>query len=307
MRRRLVILASLAIVLALARATGFRTIAQVWHAVDPRSVLAVIACYYGSLALRIVSWRLLLGPGAPPARTLVSPLALGFVLSHVAPAKTGEPMPALLVSRAARVPLPAALSVLTAERGAHFLLLLATFVPAAALSARALTPAARVAAIALAALVAATPFAPTILRRASRAASRLPRVGAAAAAYFAALAELLRSPRRLAGLLACSAAFWVLQYLSLWSILRGGGVGVNPLEAAAVAGCAILGGTLTLLPLGTQDGISALALQAFGVPLAQGFALALFHTALSLGCGAVLALVVGALGLLRGSKGGEGI
>ena len=306
MRRRLVILASLAIVLALARATGFDTIAQVWRAVDPRSVLAVIACYFGSLALRVASWRLLLGPGGPPSLTLFSPLALGFVLSHVAPAKTGEPMPAFLVSRAARVPLPATLSVLTAERAAHFLLLLATFVPAAALSARALSPAARAAAIVLAGLVAAVPFAPTLLRRTARAASKLPRVGPAAAAYLVALNDLLRSPGRLAGLVACSAAFWVLQYLSLWSILRGGGVAVNPIEAAAVAGSAILGGTLTLLPLGTQDGISAIALQTFGVPLSLGFSLALFHTMLSLGCGASVALVVGARGLLRGSKDHDG-
>lgn len=305
MRRRLVILASLAIVLALARAAGFDTIAQVWRTVDRRAVLAVIVCYYGSLVLRIASWRLLLSPAAPPARTLASPLALGFVLSHVAPAKTGEPMPALLVSRAAGIPFPTALSVLTAERGAHLLLLLATFIPAAALTATALSRAAQLAALLLAAVAVAAPFAPALLRRAAVLASRLPRVGKAAAAYLGALAELLRSPRRLAALVACSAAFWVLQYLSLWSILRGGGVDVNLLQAAAVAGCAILGGTLSLLPFGTQDGISALALQTLGVPLATGFALALFHTTLSLGCGALVAAAVGVSGLARQS-GGDG-
>ncbi|MFN8176566.1 MAG: lysylphosphatidylglycerol synthase transmembrane domain-containing protein [bacterium] len=302
MRRRLVILASLAIVFALVRATGFRTIAGVWRTVDPRAVAVVVACWYGSLALRIASWRILLGEGAPPARTLASPLALGFVLSYAAPAKTGEPMPALLASRASGLPFATTLSVLTAERAAHLLLLLATFVPAAAFTAGAALPlarAARAASLGLAALAAASPFAPALLRRAGRAAARVRRGGPAVAAYCDALADLLGSPRRVTALLALSAAFWALQYFSLWAILRGGGAPVNPLEAATVAGCAILGGTLSLLPLGTQDGISALALRAFGVPLARGFSLALFHTTLSLGCGALLALAIAAAGAAR--------
>ena len=58
--------------------------------------------------------------------------------------------------------------------------------------------------------------------------------------------------------------------------------------AAAVSGAAVLGGTLTMLPLGTQDGISAAVLAGLGVPAATGFALALFHTLLSLGCGLAL-------------------
>ena len=76
--------------------------------------------------------------------------------------------------------------------------------------------------------------------------------------------------------------------MSLWAILDGGGASVNLVGAAVVAGAAILGGTLTLLPLGTQDGISAVVLAGLGVPLATGFALALFHTVLSLLCGLAL-------------------
>jgi hypothetical protein len=63
-----------------------------------------------------------------------------------------------------------------------------------------------------------------------------------------------------------------------------------------------LGGTLSLIPLGTQDGISALVLRAFGVPLATGFSLALFHTTLSLACGAALVLLLPALASQRGSR-----
>ncbi len=298
MRRWFVILASLALVLALARAAGFETIGAVWRSVDPRGVAVSVACYYACLAARVLAWRRLLAGDAPPLRTLAPPLALGFVLANVAPAKSGEPASALLLARAAGIPRSVTLSVLTAERGAHLLALLATFVPAAALAAGArlhLSDAARAAALLLAVLLAALPFVPAVLRRAAALAPRLPRGGAALGRYLDALAALLRAPRALVALFALSLAFWILQYASLGAILRAGGVPVNPAQAAAVAGAAILGGTLSLLPLGTQDGISALALGALGVPLATGFALALFHTAVGLACGGLLAVVLGAV------------
>jgi uncharacterized membrane protein YbhN (UPF0104 family) len=303
-RRWLVIAASLALAVALAKAAGFGTVAQVWRTLDLRGPLVSIACYYASLAIRVASWRRLLGPGAPAIRALAPPLALGFVVSHVAPAKAGEPVAALLAARALRLPLATTLAVLTAERALHVVTLLATFAPAAALAAGealSLSRAARAAAFLLAATLAALPLLPAVLRRATRLAARQPRSGAAAAAYLTSLASLLRSPSRVAPLAALSAGFWLLQYLSLAAILRAGDVDVNLLQAAAVAGAAVLGGTLSLLPLGTQDGISALALGAFGVPLARGFALALFHTLLGILCGAALAAALAGWALRQGN------
>ncbi len=297
MRRWVVIAASLALVLALARAAGFGTIAAVWGSVDPRGIAVAVACYYACLGVRVLAWRRLLGDAAPPLRTLAPPLALGFVLANVAPAKSGEPASALLLARAAGIPRSVTLSVLTAERGAHLLALLATFVPAAAFAAGArlqLSGAARTAAVVLAILLVALPFVPAVLGRAAELAPRLPRSGAALGRYLHALSALLRAPRGLVVLFALSLAFWTLQYASLGAILRAGGVPVNPAQAAAVAGAAILGGTLSLLPLGTQDGISALALGTLGVPLSTGFALALFHSALGLACGGLLAVLLGA-------------
>ena len=292
MRRWIVILASLVLVLALARVAGFGTIATVWRSLDPRGVAVSVACYFAALAVRGLCWHRLLGSAAPPVRTLAPPLALGFVLSHVAPAKTGEPAPALLLARSTGIPLATSLSVLAAERGAHLVTLLATFVPAAALTAGsvlALSGAARAAALLLAIAVAVLPLTPGVLGGASRWAARLPRVGATASSTLSALAALVGSPATMAPLLALSVVFWILQYVSLAAILRAGDVSVNLPQAAAVSGAAILGGTLTLLPLGTQDGISALALGGLGVPLERGFALALFHSTLSLLCGAALA------------------
>jgi uncharacterized protein (TIRG00374 family) len=291
-RRWVVIVASLAILLALTKAAGFREVARTWTSIALPGILLSVACYYSAVVVRILAWRLLLGADAPSARALAAPLAVGFVLGHVTPAKSGEPVTALLVSRAFDLPRSRTLSVLAAERGLQLVALLATFVPAAALVAGdvlELQGAIRFAAAALAAGLVALLFAPPLLRRAAPAAARLPRIGDGAARFTRALAELLAEPGRVLPLLGLAAVFWTLQYLSLWAILRAGGTSVNLIEAAAVAGSAILGGTLSMLPLGTQDGISALVLGGLGVPLAEGFALALFHTFLSLACGLLLA------------------
>jgi hypothetical protein len=254
--------------------------------------------------VRILSWRLLLAADAPPLARLTPPLALGFLLGHVSPAKSGEPAAALLVSRAFDLPMVRTLSALTAERALQFLVLLATFVPSATAYAGEILEirgAAEAAAILLAALTAGTLAASPLLRRIAPTAARVPRIGPVMRSYFESLAEILTSRRRVIPLLALGTIYWTLQYVSLWAILDGGGVSVNLIAAAVVAGSAILGGTLTMLPLGTQDGISAVVLAGLGVPLAQGFSLALFHTVLSLACG--LALLAILPFLVRDAKG----
>jgi len=299
--------ASLALLLALVKAAGFREVAGTWRSVAPLGIALSVAAYYSSVGVRILAWRLLLGAESPPARALAGPLALGFVLGHVTPAKSGEPATALLVSRRFGLPLARTLSVLAAERGLQLVVLLATFVPAAVLTAGSVLEirgAARAAGAVLALLLVALLFAPSLLERAAPVAARLPRVGDGISRFLASLAELLADRRRIAPLVPLTFVFWCLQYLSLWAILRAGGTSVNPIEAATVAGSAILGGTLSLLPLGTQDGISALVLGSLGVPLARGFALALFHTALSLGFGLVIVVLAPMLGGARDAPDG---
>jgi uncharacterized protein (TIRG00374 family) len=298
-RRWLVIVASLALLLALVKAAGFREVAGTWRSVAPLGIALSAAAYYAAIGVRILAWRLLLGADAPSAGSLSAPLALGFVLGHVTPAKSGEPATALLVSRRFGLPLARTLSVLAAERGLQLIVLLATFVPAAVLtagSALEIRGAARAAGAVLALLLVALAFAPPLLVRGSSWAVRIPRLGGGISRFLASLAGLLADRRRIAPLVPLTLVFWCLQYLSLWAILRAGGTSVNPIEAATVAGSAILGGTLTLLPLGTQDGISALVLGSLGVPLARGFALALFHTALSLACGLLVVVVAPLVG-----------
>ncbi|MGQ0722976.1 MAG: lysylphosphatidylglycerol synthase domain-containing protein [Candidatus Eiseniibacteriota bacterium] len=295
MRRWFVILASVAILLGLARAAGFRQVLDVWRTVEPRGILLSVLCYFAAAAVRVLLWRRLLGADAPPFAALAPPLAAGFVLGHVTPAKAGEPAASLLVSRAFGLPLARTLAVLAAERAVQLLALLATFAPAAVLAAggslriRGTTVAAL---LLLAALAAAFALLPRALPRLAARAAGLPHVGRVFADFVSALADLARRRELLPSLGALAVLYWSLQYASLWAILDAGGANVNLLEAAAVAGAAILGGTLSMLPLGTQDGISAVALAGLGVPLARGFALALFHTLLSLACGMTLALAL---------------
>jgi uncharacterized protein (TIRG00374 family) len=287
-RRWLVILASVAVVLGLARAAGFREVLDVWRTVQPRGILLSVLCYYAAAAARVLLWRRLLGPDAPPFAALAPPLAAGFVLGHVTPAKSGEPAAALLVSRFFGLPRSRTLAVLTAERVVQLVALLATLAPAAVLAAGGtleIRGAALAALLVLAALAAALALLPAALPRLAERAAALPRFGSAARDYVGALADLTTGRKLIPSLGALAVLFWSLQYISLWAILDAGGANVNLLEAAAVAGAAILGGTLSMLPLGTQDGISAVVLSELGVPLARGFALALFHTLLSLGCG----------------------
>lgn len=292
MRRWMFIVASLVVILALVQLAGFREVGRIWSAIAPWGIATSISCYVLALVVRVAAWKLLLRPEAPPALSLTPPLALGIVLGNVTPAKSGEPVTAVLVSRAFGLPLPRTLSVLTAERGAQLLTLLATFLLAAVVTAadllelRGLVVGGAVAAVAL--LVGAL-LAPNAVTRLRPAVARIPRLGEAAASFLDGLADLLRQPRLMGPLLLFGLAFWLLQYMSLWAILSAGGASVNPIEATVVAGAAILGGTLSMLPLGTQDGISAAVLAAFDVPLRQGFALALFHSALSLAMGMGLA------------------
>lgn len=304
MRKPLLFIASLTILLILARAAGFQQIASVWKTLDPKMIALSVGCYFASIAARVLSWRILLADASPPGWKLVPPLALGFVLGHVAPAKTGEPATAVLVSKSLGIPLHRTLSALTAERALQLVLLLATFLSAAAAKAGDLLEirgAIQLSAALLLLLLFGLLGARPLLARLAPRTQTIPRIGPAASDYFLSLHEVLGDRRRLVFLAALAGIFWILQYLSLWSILVAGGTQVDLPAAAVVAGAAILGGTLSLMPLGTQDGISAVVLRAFGVPLATGFSLALFHTTLSLACGAALVLIIPLIGSGRKS------
>lgn len=295
MRRWLALLLSIGILLTLARLSGFRELSQVWRSIELPKIALASLCYYAAMAVRIASWRILLGKGSPPLLALGPPLILGFILGHVAPAKTGEPTAALLASRTFGLPLARTFSVLTAERALQLLLLLATFLPCASLYAGRILEIERASTLVGTLLVLGSLLllgTPSLARRLAPFADRLPRFGPVLSEALLSLAAILSSRAKVVPILILGTLYWLLQYVSLWAILLGGGVPVNLAGAAVVAGSAILGGTLSMIPLGTQDGISAVVLAGLGVPLARGFALSLFHTLLSLALGL---LALGAL------------
>jgi uncharacterized membrane protein YbhN (UPF0104 family) len=212
-RRWFVILASVAILLGLARAAGFREVLDVWRSVEPRGIVLSALCYYAAVTVRILLWRRLLGPEAPSFAALAPPLAAGFVLGHVTPAKSGEPAASLLVSRAFGLPLSRTLAVLTAERAVQLVALLATFAPAATLAAGGVLEirgAVLAALLVLAALVAAAALLPEALPRLAEQAAKLPRFGPAARDYLRALADLSAGRKLLPSLGALAVLFWTL-------------------------------------------------------------------------------------------------
>jgi uncharacterized membrane protein YbhN (UPF0104 family) len=311
-RKILLLVASLALLLILARAAGFHHIGETWRRIPGPAILLSMACFLGSIAMRILAWKALLGAGVPSPWALAPTLAVGFVLGSIVPAKAGEPAVALLASRGFGVPLARTLSALAAERGVQLIVLLTAFVAAVALRAGTLLDvrsAALAAAIVLVAILAGVFLARPHFGRAASAARRIPRIGPALAASFVELDTTLRDRPLLLRLVVLASLFWLLQFLSLWAILTGGGLSIDLAGAAVVAGAAILGSTISFLPLGTQDGISAVVLRAFGVPLATGFALALFHTMLSLACSAALVVLMpwfGVRGAPRDSDASQG-
>lgn len=290
-RRTLFLLCSVALVLILAKAAGFHQIASTWKSLRLEGVLLSVACYYASLGVRVATWKILLGNGSPSTSRLLPPLALGFILGHLLPAKTGEPLTAVLLARTFRLPLGRALAALASERGLQLLVLLATFTAAAAWTAGNVfalqsmrNGAVILLGISMVGIFALRPG----LRLLRGPLEKLPKVGPALRDSLNALEHTLSNRRSVVLLSLLTGVFWGLQYLSLWAMLNASTEAVTFPEAAVVAGAAILGGTLTLLPLGTQDGISAAVLNSFGVPLGVGFSLALAHTALSFACGALV-------------------
>jgi uncharacterized membrane protein YbhN (UPF0104 family) len=296
MKRWLAALVSLALIVTLVRLAGVRTVWQAWTEVHPAAIAASVACYLAALGVRVVLWRALLGGGLT---SFVRPIVVGSVLGHVLPLKVGDVAPALLVARVQNLPLPRTLSTLTVERVSQLIALIATFLPAAwlALAHTNAFPQVERAALAFLALTvgAAVLVLAIAATRRGRSTNRLLR---AWHEYAQSLGTLVRAPRTLALTSSLGLTYWVLQYASLWAVLRGGGLAVGPVDAAAVCGAAVIGGTLSAIPLGTQDGISAVVLGALGFPTDRGFALALFHTALSLICG--LTCVAVALAYDRG-------
>jgi hypothetical protein len=76
-----------------------------------------VLMHFGSLGIRALRWSALVRPIAPvPARRLLSPLAIGFMINFVFPARAGEIVRVWLLGRAERVSASAAFGSVVVER-----------------------------------------------------------------------------------------------------------------------------------------------------------------------------------------------
>ena len=76
-----------------------------------------VLMHLGSLGIRALRWSALVRPIAPvPARRLLSPLAIGFMINFVFPARAGEIVRVWLLGRAERVSASAAFGSVVVER-----------------------------------------------------------------------------------------------------------------------------------------------------------------------------------------------
>lgn len=73
--------------------------------------------HFGSMGLRALRWAALVRPLAPvPARRILSPLSIGFMINFVFPARAGELVRCWLLGRAERLSVSAALGSVVVER-----------------------------------------------------------------------------------------------------------------------------------------------------------------------------------------------
>ena len=76
-----------------------------------------VLMHFGSFGIRALRWSALVRPLAPvPARRLLSPLAIGFMINFIFPARAGELVRVWLLGRAERVSASAAFGSVVVER-----------------------------------------------------------------------------------------------------------------------------------------------------------------------------------------------
>ena len=106
-------------------------------AVDPRWLILPVLVVMVQLGIRSVRWAALLtavGPRPVRARQAVGPLAVGYLGNTVLPARLGEVVRIVLISRRASVPATPATASVVVERAVDLIALLTVATAAAGLS-----------------------------------------------------------------------------------------------------------------------------------------------------------------------------
>lgn len=99
------------------RDVAFGDIAANLRRVSPAYFALFVLMHIASFGLRALRWSALVRPLAPvPARRLLSPLAIGFMINFIFPARAGELVRVWLLGRAERVSASAAFGSVVVER-----------------------------------------------------------------------------------------------------------------------------------------------------------------------------------------------
>jgi uncharacterized protein (TIRG00374 family) len=252
-------------------------------------IVAIVGVVAVQLAIRAFRWSILI-PTRPriPAQRLVPPLLVGYLGNAVFPARLGEPMRAVIVSRHDRVGMPEALGSVLVERVVDVATLApVAFVASVVVGAPAwiqqglgLGTAVGVVVVALLVTVGVQPLVGLIDRL------RLPAWAAIREGVTKFAATLGGRARRGALLTAAgiSVVAWLLDATSFWLAGRAVGVEVGYAGAALIAGVTVLGTAIPSAPgyLGTFELAAVAAAGAMGVPAEQAFALAVVAHAATL-------------------------
>ena len=251
-------------------------------AVDPRWLVLPIAVVIVQLGIRSVRWAAILtavGPLRLGARDVVGPLAAGYLGNTVLPARLGEVVRIVLVSRRTGVPATAATASVVVERVIDLVALLAVAtVASAVIGTTGWLPFAGMLAL-LGAIGVALPLAAPI---ADRLPARLPeRVRDVLDRFLRAFAAARPPVVVRAWLLSLLA--WSCDVLVVWLCAQALGIAVSPGTAALIAAGAAVGAALPAAAgyLGTYE-LGAMTMAAFaGVPADEALQIALLAHAIA--------------------------
>lgn len=251
-------------------------------AVDPHWLVLPIAVVIVQLGIRSIRWAALLtavGPLRLGAREVVGPLAAGYLGNAVLPARLGEVLRIVLVSRRTGVPATAATASVVVERVIDLIALLAIATAASALiGATGWLPFTGMLAL-LGTIGIALPLAAPI---ADRLPARLPERARDVLDRFLRAFAAARPPVIVRAWL-LSLLAWSCDVLVVWLCAQALGIAVSPGTAALIAAGAAVGAALPAAAgyLGTYE-LGAMTMAAFaGVPADEALQIALLAHAIA--------------------------
>jgi glycosyltransferase 2 family protein len=281
---------------------------------NPLPLVTSIGVVAFQVGLRAFRWRTILpagGDGRPiPVPRLVPPLLVGYLGNAILPARLGEPMRAVLVSRRERVGMPESLASVVLERItdvatlAVVALLAALIVgaPPWIVNAAALAGAAGIAILVVLATSGVGPLVGLLQRLPLF--GRKPRLTAGLEQLERFASTLGGGHRRrvILGAAGISLVAWLLDGMTFWLAAQALDVELTYVGAILVSGIAVLGTAVPSAPgyVGTFELAAAAVATSLGVPGEEALALALVAhavTLLSLALGGAMSLVLIGTGL----------